>query len=564
MNPRELALIRSWVQGISWDVIGEMYLEDADRNEVIHAVRQLREKLARKAQQLGLDVDAKLWAQEREYSQDWMNRALKSVDVLKSKPDPRPQSEDHYNRWLPQQISARLASVKKIKTLAELAAFINQHGGGWWKKVPNLGKQSAEAIHDFFSTSAIDLGISLDLSSKKAPHLDVVVVSNRIAPLERFTPPAHLTGETGTNRAPIERCKIDARNDYESIMAWLSLWDEDTSTHRAYRKEAERFLLWAILEKGKALSSITTPNCAEYRRFLADPQPAERWIGKPAPRWSPEWRPLKGPLKPSSIRQTEVILSGLCEWLVSQRYLDSNPFSGLSTQGYGRRTSSTDRLLSPALWEQITTFAENQANNSTLTEAQRNDFRRTAFILKFAYQTGLRLHEMTKAKIGDLKQMSSVDEEQWWMDVIGKGNKHREIPISPNLMEGINAHLRDRKLGPVGYVSVDTPIIGKLRGESREALSESGLYQKLKGFFEDAASEVAGKDPLAAEKLKRASTHWLRHTHGSHAVANGVPLAIVRDNLGHSNIATTSIYVHTDRDERYKAMLGLSDKEKAS
>jgi integrase len=53
----------------------------------------------------------------------------------------------------------------------------------------------------------------------------------------------------------------------------------------------------------------------------------------------------------------------------------------------------------------------------------------------------------------------------------------------------------------------------------------------------------------------------LRHTHGSHAIANGVRLAIVRDNLGHSNIAMTSIYVDTDRDERYKVMLGLNDKE---
>jgi len=131
LNPRELVLIRSWIQGISWDVMGELYLDDADRNEVMRAVRQLREKLARKAQQLGMDVDAKLWAQEREYSQDWMNRALKSVDVLKSKPDPTPHSEDHYNRWFPQQISARLARVKKIKTLAELAAFINQHGSAW-------------------------------------------------------------------------------------------------------------------------------------------------------------------------------------------------------------------------------------------------------------------------------------------------------------------------------------------------------------------------------------------------------------------------------------------------
>jgi len=564
LNPQEMALIRSWIQGVSWDVMGELYLDDADRNEVMQAVKQLREKLSRKARQHDLVADARLWESEREYSQDWTNRALKSVEMLKSKPDPVPRGDDHYNRWLPQQTSARLANIKKIKTLAELAGFINQNGSGWWKKVPHLGKQSADAVHDFFASTEIDLEMQLDLSTKNSVSVDATVVSNRIAPLERFAPPAHLTGEIGSNRAPAERCRIDARNDYESIMAWLSLWNEDTSTHRAYRKEAERFLLWAILEKGKALSSITTPDCAEYRRFLADPQPADRWIGKPASRWSPEWRPLKGPLKPSSIRQAEVILSGLCEWLVGQRYLDSNPFSGLSTQGYGRRTNVTDRVLSPALWEQINLYAEHQSNNSALTEAQRDDYRRTAFILKFAYQTGLRLHELVKARIGDLKQTSNFDGDQWWLDVIGKGKKYREVPLPPVVMDGINTHLRDRKLGPVGYVLEDTPIIGKLRGERRSPLSASGLYQKLKAFFEETANHVANTDPLAAEKLRRASTHWLRHTHGSHAVANGVPLAIVRDNLGHSNIATTSIYVHTERDERYRAMIGMGSKEKSN
>ena len=70
MNPQEMALIRSWIQGVSWDVMGELYLDDANRNEVMHAVKQLREKLSRKARQLRIDVDAKLWEQEREYSQE--------------------------------------------------------------------------------------------------------------------------------------------------------------------------------------------------------------------------------------------------------------------------------------------------------------------------------------------------------------------------------------------------------------------------------------------------------------------------------------------------------------
>jgi integrase len=134
------------------------------------------------------------------------------------------------------------------------------------------------------------------------------------------------------------------------------------------------------------------------------------------------------------------------------------------------------------------------------------------------------------------------------------------VPISPDIMVAVNGHLQDRGLKAVGYITADTPIIGKLRGEAKAVISASGLYQTLKGFFQEAAEALAPDDPLAAERLRQASTHWLRHTHGSHAVANGVPLAIVRDNLGHSNIATTSIYVHTDRDERYQAMLGLGKK----
>jgi integrase len=557
VNAHDAAMIRGWIQGVAWDVLGELYLNDADRTDVIRAVRQLREKLACKARRLGFDADAALWGREREYSQDWMQRALKSVDELKSKPDPKPQPSDSFSRWLPQNISTRLSGIKKVSSLQELANFINQKGSGWWKTVPHLGKQSAETIQAFFELYEPDLGIRLDLSHRNLASAVSYKQSNGIVPLERFSPPIHLTGETGSNRAPIERCRIEARNDYQSILAWLSLWDDETPTHRAYRKEAERFLLWAVIEKGKPLSSITTPDCAEYRRFLADPQPVDRWIGKPAQRWSSEWRPLKGPLKPSSIRQAEVILSSLCEWLVGQRYLDSNPFSGLSTQSFGRRSGSTDRALSPALWEQVNAFAENQAQNESLTEGQRTAYRRTSFILKFAYHTGLRLHEMAKANIGDLRQVTSIGGDQCWLDVIGKGKKHREVPISPGIIEAINNHLRDRGLRAVGYTSADTPIIGKLRGEAKDAISESGLYQALKDFFEEVARVLEDKDPLAADKLKRASTHWLRHTHGSHAVANGVPLAIVRDNLGHSNIATTSIYVHTDRDERYKAMLNM-------
>ena len=69
-------------------------------------------------------------------------------------------------------------------------------------------------------------------------------------------------------------------------------------------------------------------------------------------------------------------------------------------------------------------------------------------------------------------------------------------------------------------------------------------------------------DGADAALVLRASTHWLRHTHASHAL-NGreghapVPLQYVQNNLGHSSIATTSGYLTTERDAKLQAMEGF-------
>ena len=50
-----------------------------------------------------------------------------------------------------------------------------------------------------------------------------------------------------------------------------------SNTQRAHRKEAERFLVWAITHRGKDLSPMSNEGCIEYREFLADPQPRSAW-----------------------------------------------------------------------------------------------------------------------------------------------------------------------------------------------------------------------------------------------------------------------------------------------
>jgi integrase len=249
-----------------------------------------------------------------------------------------------------------------------------------------------------------------------------------------------------------------------------------------------------------------------------------------------------------------VILSALCDWLVGQRYLDSNPFAGLAPEHYPKRNSAIEKVLSPALWEKVIDYAEKQSSHPEYSDAAHKYYQRVLFILRFAYRTGLRLDELVKAKTGDLKVIASPEGDQYWLDVIGKGQKHREVPIPPSLIDAINRQLYARNLASIDHTSGHHYLIGKIRGDMSEGVSASALARTLKSFFVEAAQALGENDPAVANRLKKASTHWLRHSHGSHAVARGVPLAIVRDNLGHSDLSTTSIYIHTERDDRYKAM----------
>jgi integrase len=79
------------------------------------------------------------------------------------------------------------------------------------------------------------------------------------------------------------------------------------------------------------------------------------------------------------------------------------------------------------------------------------------------------------------------------------------------------------------------------------------VHKVMKDFFRHVAEELLADNPDTAAHIARASTHWLRHTHGTVAVDSAIPLTMIRDNLGHSSIAITSHYLHSDADARYDA-----------
>lgn len=247
---------------------------------------------------------------------------FQAIETLPSSPPAMPQISDAIERWLaPQAVKALHAYG--IRTLTDLTLRVTRRKM-WWANIPGLGRTGAPQIEGFFAQHAA--------LTERARDLVVLPSRQEVVPWEVFIPPQEVDGSQGTFRGPKHTCTLNADNDYEAVQAWLSL-HESASTLRAYRKETERLILWAVLERGRALSSLTVEDAVPYRASLRRPSPTSRWVGPPRPRRSTEWRPFSGPLSARSVAYAMSVISALYRWLMEQGYLLANPFSGIKVRG---------------------------------------------------------------------------------------------------------------------------------------------------------------------------------------------------------------------------------------
>jgi integrase/recombinase XerD len=365
--------------------------------------------------------------------------------------------------------------------------------------------------------------------------------------------PANLDGRDGINRAP-GRMQIAASNDLDAVRAWLARVADSKATFENYRKEAERLLLWSIVQLGKPLSSLTHEDLLAYQRFIADPQPASRWVaggGRKHPRDDPRWRPFYGPLAPTSQRQALGFLNALFSWLVSAGYLAGNPLS-LSRQRARRAAPRITRYLERDLWNEVKAHVESLPRD---TARERERYSRARWLLTLLYLGGLRISEVGTNTMGDFfARRDASGEERWWLEVLGKGERTRLVPATAELMTELARYRRERELPPLPSPREETPLVLPL-GQQTKPLTRAALHTIVKGIFAGAAARLreqgAGQAARAAQ-LERASAHWLRHSAGSHMADGALDLRLVRDNLGHASLTTTSLYLHSDDDRRHR------------
>lgn len=152
---------------------------------------------------------------------------------------------------------------------------------------------------------------------------------------------------------------------------------------------------------------------------------------------------------------------------------------------------------------------------------------RNRLILEMLYDTGIRRSELTGIKNAD------VDFETMQIKVTGKRNKQRLIPFAEGLKNLLQAYteVRNREVGVGEYYFVR---------KNGEQLSTGIVYTVVKKMLSDIPS------------LAKRSPHVLRHSFATSMLNNGAELNAVKELLGHSSLASTSVYTHTTFEELKK------------
>ena len=536
-----MAALRAWYEGVSARdavvrYLGHRKVDGESSRGILGRIRRQLIDLARRCHRGDLVALFSHPVAERAQHARAVAHAIERLQTL---PMPEPLIGDDIALWLPARAVSALYA-QGIKTLAALTVRIPRRRR-WWTAVPGLGAAGARHIEAFFSEHP--------QLTERARALVVVTEPQDIVPWERLAVPHDVDGSHGTFRAPRATCTLNANNDYQAVHAWLAL-HESAATQRAYRKEAERLILWAIVERGRALSSLTTEDAVAYRTFLRHPAPRGRWIGTPRPRSSPEWRPFAGGLSARSVAYALSVLGAMYRWLIEQRYLLANPFAGIKVRGASRSEPlAATRVFAESEWSMVQTVAEGLEWSYDWTPASAQRLR---FVLDFAYATGLRASELVGATLGAIEVDAQGDH---WLHLVGKGSKAGKVALPPLARAALDRYLVQRRLPttPARW-EPSTPLVGSLEHDSGASITATRLWSILKRFFSEVADVIQDQSPATAEKLRRASPHWMRHTHATHALARGAELTTVRDNLRHASLSTTSIYLHGDEVTRARQL----------
>lgn len=160
---------------------------------------------------------------------------------------------------------------------------------------------------------------------------------------------------------------------------------------------------------------------------------------------------------------------------------------------------------------------------------------RSRAMISVIHSTGVRFKELI--------QITCTDIENGFAVILGKGNKERTIWFDPSCTKICKDYINGKRARIIKTTGVETDLLFiSDRGNliSRQSFDKSlKLYANKTGLYW--GNEM--------------SPHKIRHGFVTDSLDDGIPIQIVRDAVGHANIATTNRYAHTNKNAIKDAML---------
>ena len=273
------------------------------------------------------------------------------------------------------------------------------------------------------------------------------------------------------------------------------LWLEDglaANTLQSYRRDITQFAGWL---KEKSLAAVTRVDLERYLQY--------RYSQRVSPR--------------STARQLSTL----------------KRFYRLSLRDGSIQQDPTVKLVPPKLPRGLPK-SMSEAEVEALLAAPLGDdplAMRDRAMLELLYASGLRVSELVGL------YLRSVNVDMGVVQVMGKGNKERLVPLGEVAIDALQCYLEQAR-------------VQLLHGRISEALF---VTQRGEAMTRQAFWYLIKRRGLQAGLVKLPSPHVIRHAFATHLLNHGADLRVVQLLLGHADIATTQIYTHVAR-ERLKQL----------
>ena len=212
---------------------------------------------------------------------------------------------------------------------------------------------------------------------------------------------------------------------------------------------------------------------------------------------------------------------------ISRRLVAVKMFFGY-LQREGLLTKNVTEVMdSPRLWRVLPGFLSLKEVERLLAAPAGDDriALRDRALLELMYATGLRVSEAVDLVLND------IHFDAGYLRSTGKGNKTRVVPFGGRAAGALHAYLDDGR----PRFSKDDSVTHVFLTYRGQPFTRKGVWKLVKAY--------ARRVGIA----KNVSPHTLRHSFASHLLANGAPLRVIQEMLGHADIATTQVYTHVDQ-----------------